>query len=206
MKLYFMRHGESTANLQNQFSNTEDRHPLTEPGVEQAITAGRCLIGKGIDQIYSSPVLRALQTAQILANILQVPLETTHALREWSVGIYEGSTDPLGWELHRQVQEDWFFRHKLESKMPGGESFQDIQERFVPFIDGLLGNSDGSKENVLLVGHGGLFIAMLPMVFRNVDYKLAFRKSIPFTATVEAESRPDGLYCTSWCGVKFGGK
>lgn len=119
MRLYFVRHGESTANLPRVFSNSGLQHPLTAKGIEQAQAVARALSGEPVECIYSSPILRAMQTAQILAESRQAPLHITEALREWSVGSYEGTADPVGWKLHRQVQEDWFVREKRDSKMPG---------------------------------------------------------------------------------------
>ncbi len=126
MKLYFVRHGESEANLLKEFSNSGLKHPLTAQGVAQAQGRAQSLEGLGIERVYSSPVLRARQTAQIIAGCLGAPLEITEALREWDVGVYEGTSDPEGWKLHRQVQEDWFYHNRLESKMPGGENFLEI--------------------------------------------------------------------------------
>ncbi len=81
MKLYFVRHGESTANLLREFSNGGAKHPLTEKGVEQARTVARALSGLQIEQIYASPVLRAVQTAQILAeSLLTCPRYAGHRL------------------------------------------------------------------------------------------------------------------------------
>ena len=200
MKLYFVRHGESEANLLHEFSNSGFRHPLTERGTAQARALAGTLAGLPVEQIYSSPVMRAVQTAQILAESLHAPLEITEALREWSVGIYEGTTDPVGWEWHRQVQEDWFVHHQYEHKMPGGESFLEIRDRFVPFIEKLVG--DGTSERtVVLVSHGALYTAMLPVVLKNVDYDLVKRLGFGYTCCLLAESGPDGLRCVSWGGV-----
>lgn len=198
-----MRHGESTANLGREFSNSGWKHPLTERGVEQAHALARGLSGSDVEGVYSSPVMRAVQTAQILAGSLHAPFEITEALREWSVGIYEGTTDPLGWELHRQVQDDWFIHQKLDSKMPGGESYRDIRERFIPFIEGLVRSDERPGRSLVLVGHGGLYLAMLPAVLTNVDLVFARRHGFPYTAYAMAETRPEGLYCVSWCGVSL---
>lgn len=199
-RLYFIRHGESAANVLREFSNSGHKHPLTALGVEQARSAAQHFQGVRLDRIYSSPVLRAVQTAEILAAALQAPLEITEALREWSVGIYEGTTDPQGWELHRQVQEDWFIHGKLDSRMPGGESFVEIRERFVPFIEELIQQNAGAEREVMLVGHGGLYLAMLPLILKNVDHDFAQRRGLANLAVVRAEARPDGLWCTSWAG------
>jgi broad specificity phosphatase PhoE len=208
MRFYFVRHGESTANVLMEFSNHESRHPLTDRGVEQAQALARTLAGTDFACIFSSPVLRAAQTARILAEALDAPLEFTEALREWSVGVYEGTRDPQGWQLHRQVQEDWFIHNLLDRRMPGGESLLDIQARFVPFIESLIRGPLQQDEcldgkNVLLVGHGGLYLAMLPALLDNVDYPFAHRQGFPHTTPTIAEPLPGApvkLHCLSWCG------
>jgi broad specificity phosphatase PhoE len=204
MQFYFLRHGESSANLLRQFSNRGDEHPLTEHGLQQARQAAQNLTGVKPACIYASPVLRARQTATILAESLGAPLEIREALREWDVGIYEGTTDPQGWELHRQVQEDWFDRQKLDSQMPGGESFLEIRRRFVPFIEGLLAAGKGSQHQYVLVSHGGLYTAMLPVILQNVDFDFAREHGFPYTGCIRAEERDGRLYCTDWCGEGMG--
>jgi probable phosphoglycerate mutase len=199
MKLYFVRHGESVANLLREFSNSGVKHPLTETGVEQAWTLAQKLRNIPFEIIYSSPVLRAMQTAQILSEQIQVPVEITEALREWSVGVYEGTTDPEGWELHRKVQEDWYFKGKPESKMPGGENLIEIKKRFVPFIDRLVQRYKDTDRNILCVAHGGLYLAMLPIIFKNIDHASVVEQGYPHTSPTVVEVRADGLYCTSWC-------
>jgi broad specificity phosphatase PhoE len=200
MKLYFVRHGESTANILMEFSNSGFKHPLTEKGVEQARTLAHSLTGIRFERIYSSPILRAMQTAQILAESLPSPLEISEALREWNVGIYEGTTDPAGWDLHRRVQEDWYYHQKFDSKMPGGENFHEIRARFVPFIDDLVQQGKDTDQNYMLVAHGGLYLAMLPVIFKNITVEFAIQYNIPHTTCTIAETRPDGLYCVSWFG------
>lgn len=195
-----MRHGESVANRLRVFSNSGHKHPLTEKGIEQAQALANSLADVSFAKIYTSPVLRAIQTGQILNENRLVPLEITEALREWDVGIYEGTTDPMGWEMHRQVQEDWFFRQQFDQRMPGGESFNEIKKRFAPFIAMLVQNEQFTRQNLLLVGHGGLFTAMLPVIFTNVDHQFAYGHLFGNTAYAIAETRPDGLFCLSWCG------
>ena len=205
MKLYFVRHGESVANLLGEFSNSGVKHPLTEKGVEQAQALAQKLAGIPFEIIYSSPILRARQTAQIVADQLCVPVEVTEALREWSVGIYEGTTDPKGWELHRQVQEDWFFKDKPEGRMPGGENLIEIKNRFVPFIEKLVEEYQDTSRNILCVAHGGLYLAMLPVIFKNIGHAFADEQGYPHTTPTVAEVRADGLYCTAWCDREISG-
>ena len=200
MKFYFVRHGESEANVLREFSNSGVKHPLTKKGVEQARTLAYELRDKPFAMIYSSPVLRAMQTAHILADPTNAPVEVTEALREWSVGIYEGTTGPERWELHRQVQEEWYFHGKPESKMPEGENLLEVQNRFIPFIEALVEEHRDSDQNILCVAHGGLYLAMLPILFKNVKYASVVEQGIPHTTPAVADVRTDGLYCTSWFG------
>lgn len=201
MDLYFARHGESVANLTREFSNSGSKHPLTPRGIEQARLLADTLASRRISRIYSSPLLRAVQTADIVSQTLQVKVEVTEALREWSVGMLEGTSDEQGWILHRQVQEDWFVHGNLESKIPGGESFVEIRERFVPFIDALVSHRHSTDESLVLVGHGGLYVAMLPLVLRNISFDFTVHAPFPNAAYVLGATRPDGLYCVEWCGT-----
>ncbi|MCU0521953.1 MAG: histidine phosphatase family protein [Anaerolineae bacterium] len=202
MRLYFVRHGESTANLLHEFSNSGVKHPLTSEGIEQAHAVARSLSGLPIQRIYASPVMRAVQTAQVLADRLRAPLEITEALREWNVGIYEGTTDPVGWEWHTRVQDDWFIRRNYDSRMPEGESFNEIRERFVPFVESLVQDDNDPDRCVVLVGHGGLYTAMLPAILENVTFAFAREHGVPYTGVIVAEAQADKLSCVSWCGIR----
>ena len=82
MRLYFARHGESEANTTGVFSNRPPGHALTAAGREQAQGLADRLRAEGIAQIYSSPLLRAQQTAEILAATVGAPVEVPDALRE----------------------------------------------------------------------------------------------------------------------------
>ena len=97
MRIYFIRHGESQANLLRQISNRGLRHGLTRIGREQTRSLAQKLEPCSITKIYASPVLRAIETGVILANQLGVDYELTDALREYDCGILEGRADPAAW-------------------------------------------------------------------------------------------------------------
>jgi broad specificity phosphatase PhoE len=198
MRLFFVRHGESTANLEHIFSNTNSYHPLTVQGIAQAQALALAFTGIRIDRVYSSPILRAVQTAQLLVDMLSAPLEITEALREWSVGIFEGTDAPAGWELHHHVQEEWFTRERYDSRMPGGESLEDMRQRFVPFISNLVTAYHELDRNLVLVSHGGLYTAMLPVICSNLNWHFAREHGFGHTTIAIVEPRDNGLYCTSW--------
>lgn len=79
----------------------------------------------------------------------------------------------------------------------------EIQKRFLPFIEALIRDGQGVDKKIALVSHGGLYMAMLPMIFKNVDFEFANRYGFPYTGCAIAETHPDGLYCLSWCGQEI---
>ena len=200
MKLYFVRHGESEANLLHEFSNRGFKHGLTERGFQQAKQLGLDLLHIPFKKIYSSPLKRAVQTAEILQQHLNCPLEITDALREFDTGILEGKSDPESWDILYRVVKQWL-SGELDARAPGGESHLDIQARFIPFIESL--QLQFTSENILLVGHGGLFGSMFPQIMINLAFASVEEIQIDHTMPIIAEARSDGFYCTQWGKLKY---
>lgn len=202
MRLYFTRHGESEANIQHFISNRESLFHLTERGQEQAQTLAKNLKDSSFAAIYSSPVLRARETAEILSQALGISYHVTEALREYDCGILEEKGDEESWRLHRYYYEDWTLHHNYQNKPEGGECFVDIQNRFVPFIESFKREGD---ENILLVAHGGLFHLMLPLVLSNIDHVFVDAHGIGHTEGIIAELQGDKFVCQQWGEVRFEG-
>ncbi len=204
MKLYFARHGESEANVQGVISNRGYQHPLTQKGRQQAHALVDALRDVPLTHIYTSPLQRALETAQIVAGARGLRYEISDALREYDCGVLEGQRDPVSWAIHEQTWRAWLVDDRPETCPEGGESFVDIQRRFVPFIDSLVAQYAGTTAEILLVGHGGTYRAMLPLVLRNIDRPFAVAQAIANTAYIVAAWQDKALVCTSWCGVTPG--
>jgi broad specificity phosphatase PhoE len=198
MNLYFVRHGESEANTRHVISNRESPFHLTERGRQQAQALAGKLSGIPFKAIYSSPVLRARETADILSAAISIPYQVTEALREYDCGILEEKSDEESWRSHRQYFEDWVLRNDYNSKPEDGECFLDIQNRFVPFVESLAHANHGDEKNILLVSHGGLFLLMLPLVLTNIDHSFATSQGIGNAEYVLASLKMDGLLCLQW--------
>src|SRR5215216_6117581 len=99
MKLYFVRHGESEANTRRVISNRESLFGLTPLGKKQANILADSLKHIPITAIFSSPVLRARETADILSQEFGQLYQVTEALREYDCGILEGQSDDASWGL-----------------------------------------------------------------------------------------------------------
>jgi broad specificity phosphatase PhoE len=205
MRIYFTRHGQSQANLLHQISNRGLRHGLTRKGREQAVVLADRLRNLRITQIYSSPLLRAIETSVILANRLELDYEVVDALREYDCGIAEGRSDAEAWQLYQGLSDAWVVDKRWEQRIEGGESFYDIRERFVPFIEGLVSQYGSTEAGIVCISHGGVFWMMLPLVLKNVDYELTAKYGLDYAGSIVAEWRPAGLYCVEWNGHRLEG-
>jgi broad specificity phosphatase PhoE len=205
MRLYFVRHGESEANILRQISNRGWVHGLTEKGCRQAgdlsVQLRERAGAAGLSRIYTSPLRRAVETAQILSASLGIPYETTDALREFDCGIAEGGADERNWGYWHWVWEEWHIHKRYESKIEGGESYLDLIARMRPFLEDLCAPGREDQGDPVLIGHGGLFIAVLPDLLANPDLRVQIGDiGIPNTGIILVEVAPQGLVCREWCG------
>ena len=200
MKLYFVRHGESEANTRHVISNRESPFGLTPRGRQQAEALAEKLGDVSFHAIFSSPILRARQTAEILSSSPGIPYRVTDALREYDCGILEERSDEESWKCHRQYFEDWTLRGDHSSKPEGGECFLEIRDRFLPFIESL---KYGDDKNILLVGHGGLFHLMMPLILTNIDNGFVSSHGLGNTDCVVAETHSGEFVCTRWGELEF---
>jgi broad specificity phosphatase PhoE len=200
MRLIFVRHGESEANLLHEFSNRGWKYGLTDKGRLQAEILAARLKKFGVTRIYTSPLMRAVQTAEILSHELRASIVQAEALREYDVGIWEGSRDPAGWAEYSDVNEAWMLRGEYKKRMQGGESFEEIRTRFAGWLTELINLYMNASETFLLVGHGGLYRIMLPEVLTNISARFSLDHPLQNSGYVLAEVSARGLVCISWVG------
>jgi broad specificity phosphatase PhoE len=198
MKIIFVRHGESEANLLREFSNRGTKHPLTETGRRQAAELAHDLRDLKPTRIYTSPILRARQTAEVLADALSAPVEVADALREYDVGEYEGRTDQESWDHFMRVFHAWMRDGDFEPTVPGGESYDEIRRRFEPFVAGLMAEYSGRDDVIVCVGHGGTYRCMLPLVLSNVDRSFVVANGLSYAMAIRTETRNGELLCLKW--------
>lgn len=203
MRLYFVRHGQSEANVQRVISNRDLPHPLTELGRQQAEALAQSLADVPLAAVFASPIRRAAQTAQIVTACKGLPFEFADALREPDCGIMEGRSDEEAWAEHQRVERAWAVQRQFDSRIAGGENFHDLRARFVPFIDRLVAAHGETDHNILLITHGSLLYLMLPGVLTNIDFAAVREYPMPNTAVIVAEKRARGLVCVEWCDLKF---
>lgn len=199
MRIIFTRHGESYANTQNIISNRGLIHGLTDKGRKQAASLVEKLQHYPPTRIFTSPLLRAIETSVILAFHLGVDYEVNDALREFDTGSLEGHDDEDAWETMKKTFENWMKGKSRENPLCGGESFQDVQDRFVPFIDHLIQKYQSNDVNLVCVAHGGIYWMMLPIVLKNVDIQyISNHNGFDHTTVVVSELKAGELTCCEW--------
>ncbi len=150
--LYLLRHGATEANLARP-SWLQGRRvdaPLARIGVRQAEATRDFLAVRPIDVCYCSPLLRAVQTATIVAAPHGLSSQPVEALAEVDVGRWEG----LDWQAIRYFDAEGYRRFMQDPATfgyPGGETFADVHRRVSAALEQLLIRHAG--HSILVVGH-----------------------------------------------------
>lgn len=166
-QLFLVRHGESLSNLTKEFSFREIDYSLTPKGVLQSEQTAEHFAIYRINAIYTSPLKRAQETAQVLGARLSLANHVVEAFREVNVGNLEGAPpDAESWALYDRVVKEWYSGNTGET-MPGGESLDQLAERFMVGITEILGEAAGGT--VVVVGHGGMFTFALPALCPSLE-------------------------------------
>lgn len=202
MRFIFARHGESTANIEAVISNRSQEHGLTALGIRQAESLADRLAGEQVRGLYTSPLLRARQTSQIIVDELKIPMIIKEELREIDCGTLEGRGDPEAWETFLAIFREWLQGKKWQVHLSGGESFVDITRRFIPFFQALRVEFKDQAGSIVLISHGGLFYTMLPLILENISFKFARDTTITNTSVIVAEDLNGVLECREWCGER----
>ncbi len=168
-KYFVMRHGEAENNAMNIYSSNRDMHHVTEKGKGQIKETLKILETKKIDAIYCSPFLRTRETADMVAEALGFPKDKIvfdDRIRELEFGDFS----------MRPVQEYWDYtkdkKIDFDTKIPGGESYQDAKNRFGEFFYEI--DAKHKDETVLIVSHG-LAVELIPTIIEGADKKKSLR-------------------------------
>jgi len=162
--LYFVRHGESEANAARRFAGRTDS-PLTERGRQQAQAVAVALTSERFDRVISSPLSRCRDTALVIAQRQQLPVDLEPDLVEIDVGDKTG----MPFDEVRGLPE-WTDDGYIA--WPRGETLDQVLSRAHRVITRIAAESAGQR--VLVVGHGGVtrilmshFLGLLPRLDRS---------------------------------------
>ncbi len=151
MQLFFIRHGETTSDIEDRYGGDYDDH-LTEKGIEQSKTLATTLTNKGIEVVYASSLIRAQETAEYISNKNHAQVVVESDLRERNqYGILSGMYKTEAKEKYPKEVELLKDRYYT---MEGAESYEDFRKRFSAIFERIVSAHD---DSIAIVTHGGAF-------------------------------------------------
>lgn len=188
MKLYFVRHGETDWNLEHRYYGVTDRK-LNNTGICQAKEVGILLKDIQFDKVYTSPLIRTIETCNYILKMNQTTSQNIEKsidpkLMEQNLGIFEGYTyQELKLKFPKEL-ERW--NRDYRSAPHGGENFEEFYNRVMQFCENELKlnnvgftekktiscSNELEKKHILIVSHMSvlrcIMIRLLKMDFQSI--------------------------------------
>ncbi|MFI9381020.1 histidine phosphatase family protein [Kutzneria sp. NPDC052558] len=202
LRLVLVRHGQTPSNVIGSLDSRPPGPPLTELGRAQAAAVGEALAALPVVAVYASVAVRAQETAAPIAAAHGLPVQVAEGIHEAFVGDLECLNDPDSLRTFFDVFHRWTRDLDLDVPMPGGESAQQVLDRFLPVVADIRArHSDGV---VVLVSHGAAIRITSFALSPNVDAELADQHLIDNCGRVVLEvdgTSPTGWRCLEWAGI-----
>ena len=173
-KIYLARHGQTDANNSLTFQGHIDNH-LNSKGLLQAKKIVDYFTNHNLPKIYTSDLIRTVETARPTAEIHKSEIVKIPALKEISFGEWEGLT-------YDEIKAKWpkdieiFFKKPAAVKISGGESFSEVQNRAWEAFKEIVQEYD-DESDIFIVSHGGTVRTILCAVM-NLDLNEMWKISI----------------------------
>lgn len=149
---YLVRHGECH-NPHDVIKSRLPGFPLTRKGIEQSRQSAD-KIEESVAAVYTSPLMRTLETAHIIAEIKGAPIFSSSKINEWWLKQWEGKTRE---EL--QLRHDWKVLRDWPTKARSGELFTDVAKRMFVFYHEICKKWEG--KTVVAVSHADPIMALV---------------------------------------------
>ena len=157
--LYIMRHGRTDWNVRHKLQGRTDI-PLNEEGRRMAEKAGEEYRDVPLDICYSSPLVRARETAEIVLSGRSIPILTDDRLREMSFGEYEGAENTFS-DPECPINALFQKPETYTRSVGGAETFDELFARTGEFLKEVIDPLTAQGKNVLIVGHGAMNLSII---------------------------------------------
>ena len=147
-EIILARHGETEWNVAEVFRGRIDVE-LNETGMKQAELLAEHLSDLKIDAVYSSPLKRALKTAEMIAGYHKLDVEVTAGLIDFDYGEWQGLPHQEVKDKYKELYAEWI-KNPHRVKMPAGESLTEVRKRAVAVVDNVIAKYE---DTVVLVSH-----------------------------------------------------
>lgn len=197
LRIYLVRHAKTDWNDKGIWQGNVDI-PLHEEGFRQAERLAERFSSMSIQSIYTSPLKRSYQTAEVIAKRFSISPIKEPLLRECEISLWNGLTMKQTLEKYADLYHEWSCNPKAQ--IQGVESLEKVQERMIEVFKNITHNS---SENVVVVSHAIAirmlicWILQLPIPFHR-NFKI---ENASITA-VEFASQPRILYLNDMCHLE----
>lgn len=189
-RLLVARHGE--AEYETDLC-TDDGGSLTSLGRKQARELGASLAGERVARVWTSPLSRAVQSAEIVAGVLGVDVVVREGLREYGVGALAGTSMPEK-DYFQRVFHAWVEGDDAAA-IEGGERVSDVVARVQAVLEEIADEHRG--ETTLVVSHGGAILATLPQL-AGLPRSRGWGVTLPNCGVIGLDADADGWRVTRW--------
>ncbi|MGH3646663.1 MAG: histidine phosphatase family protein [Micromonosporaceae bacterium] len=206
MRLIFVRHAESEANVSGSLNCSVPGPGLSPLGFEQAAALPAAiepeLDGLPLRAVWASTMLRAQQTAEPVSDRYGVPVQVHPLLHEGHVGDLNGRVDDEAYQALYELFACWHVEGDMERCRPGGETGTQLVDRLRTAVgDVIAGGPSEEPGAVVVVSHGAILRVGLPWICENVSKPYTMTHHLPNTARVVVDvldrDQPK-LLCRSW--------
>jgi broad specificity phosphatase PhoE len=155
--VFLIRHGVTAWHDEKKLLGKQRDLPLSQTGLRQAELAAARLAGVAIGEVISSPMQRAMQTAQLIGQMFEIDVARDPRLTDLDVGDWAGR--PLS-EIERTPEYATFIANPAVERIPGGERLEDARRRAVGAIEQALQDSP-SGDAIAIVTHASVIRLLL---------------------------------------------
>lgn len=203
-KIYFTRHGETEDNVISRLSTRPPGPSLTQLGRNQAEELRAKIVDLNICKIYSSPLIRAVETAEILNKNYNVEICPDSRIAELLVGDREGRCDDKVFEELDVVWKEWSLKNNLSMEAgPNGETAEQILARSGALLKEII--QEETDGDVLVVAHSGVLELLLGHRCTNLEPIFCYENWFRNCQLVVTEVREHELFCLNWGDVDCSG-
>ncbi len=187
-KLILVRHGQTETNLQGKIHKHSDSEQLTAHGIAQIEDTSKVLKKDNPIAVYCSKEKRAIQSAKIISDKLNIPLFETNGLEERNWGDYAGLTFS---EIKQKAgMGKMSFEERYTFNPPNGESWKETEERLLRTLNKIL--AENKDKTIVLVTHGGSIRIYMPTLL-GVNKEESYKYD-PDNASISIFNYEEGIF------------
>jgi probable phosphoglycerate mutase len=194
-ELVCVRHGETDHNASGQICTHTTGASLSPLGRQQTSDLAERLATTTIAAIYSSPLDRAIETAELLSVPHELPVQPRDDLREVSAGELDGRSDLEAYATLNAALDGWSMGDLSLRIGASGETGHEVVARLTRSLRELVGRHPDSA--VLVVTHGGLLQTAIPWICTNLEPEFGLRRHVRNAGVIHVRGSIE-FECVAW--------